>query len=77
MLAAVVIFTVRLGFETSYTHVGNILHSRVTITDYFLVSIIPQANIQNIQPVFEGGAKPLIRAVLFMSACSRCPLLCF
>ncbi|MFS0764668.1 GerAB/ArcD/ProY family transporter [Peribacillus phoenicis] len=30
-----------------------------------MVSIIPQANIQNIQPVFENGAKPVIRATLF------------
>jgi hypothetical protein len=35
LLAAVVIFTVRLGIETFTRTLGNILHTRITITDYF------------------------------------------
>lgn len=65
LLAAVVIFTVHLGFET-FTRTLEIFFIPVLLLlTIFLVSIIPQANIQNIQPVFEGGAKPLIRAILF------------
>jgi spore germination protein KB len=62
MLAAVVIFTVRLGLET-FTRTLEIFFIPVLLLlTVFLISIIPEANIQ---PVFESGAKPLIRAILF------------
>ncbi|MBT2618388.1 MULTISPECIES: endospore germination permease [unclassified Bacillus (in: firmicutes)] len=65
LLAAVVIFTVHLGIET-FTRTLEIFFIPVLLLlTIFLVSIIPQANIHNIQPVFEGGANPLIRAILF------------
>ncbi|MEY8756753.1 endospore germination permease [Peribacillus frigoritolerans] len=65
LLAAVVIFTVRLGLET-FTRTLEIFFIPVLLLlIVFLISIIPEANIQNIQPVFESGAKPLIRAILF------------
>ncbi|USK78391.1 endospore germination permease [Peribacillus frigoritolerans] len=65
LLAAVVIFTVRLGLET-FTRTLEIFFIPVLLLlIVFLISIIPEANIQNIQPVFEDGAKPVIRATLF------------
>lgn len=65
MLATVVIFTIRLGIET-FTRTLEIFFIPVLILLFiFLVSIIPQANIQHIQPVFENGAKPVIRGTLF------------
>ncbi|MEW5551593.1 endospore germination permease [Peribacillus frigoritolerans] len=65
LLAAVVIFTVRLGLET-FTRTLEIFFIPVLLLlIVFLISNIPEANIQNIQPVFEDGAKPVIRATLF------------
>ncbi|MFJ7307286.1 GerAB/ArcD/ProY family transporter [Peribacillus frigoritolerans] len=65
LLAAVVIFTVRLGLET-FTRTLEIFFIPVfLLLIVFLISIIPEANIQNILPVFEDGAKPVIRATLF------------
>ncbi|TDL92858.1 spore gernimation protein [Vibrio vulnificus] len=65
LLAAVVIITVRLGIETFTRTLEIFFIPILLLLTIFLISIIPQANIQNIQPVLEGGAKPLIRAVLF------------
>ncbi|WP_370015593.1 endospore germination permease [Peribacillus sp. B2I2] len=65
LLAVVVILTARLGIET-FTRTLEIFFIPVLILlTIFLISVIPQANVQNIHPVLENGAKPLIRATLF------------
>ncbi|WP_375089356.1 GerAB/ArcD/ProY family transporter [Peribacillus sp. RS7] len=54
LLAVVVILTARLGIET-FTRTLEIFFIPVLILlTIFLISVIPQANVQNIQPVLEN-----------------------
>jgi spore germination protein KB len=73
----VVIMGVRLGIEP-IARSAEIFLPWVVLCILFLVLLpIPEMNIQNLQPVFDTEAKPIIRAALSFLSVSTLPLIIF
>jgi len=64
LFVIIVIMATRLGLET-FARCVEILYPYVFLLFFVLViSLLPNVDIENVQPVFEGGFKPIVRASL-------------
>jgi spore germination protein KB len=65
LFVLVVVMAVRLGIEAFTRSVEVLFIPFVLLLTFLILAILPEANLQNIQPVLEEGTKPIIRATLF------------